>query len=255
MHYINSYPLKSRLRNVNPSYKLGLFALFTILALCTQSVVLWMYILASHFIGTVVWAHISIGKLLRLMIIPLGFVLLGTLSVAIELNPTNPMYHLEVFGVSWGVTALGIERSLMILFKSLSTISILYFLILNTTINDIIYQLRKLHTPTILLEMMILIYRNIFIISDCAKDIQTSQRSRLGYRDMRTSMRSIGLLGGRVFVLANVRADHLYRSMESRCYNGTINSISREWQQNRTFIVISTISFLIALIAFIFVVK
>lgn len=255
MHYFDSYPLKSRLRNVHPSYKLGVFGLFTLMALCAQSAVILMFILIIHLVGTLIWARISILKLLKLMVIPIGFVMMGSLSVAFDLNPTNPIFHSEIFGISWGITKVCLDRSIYIFLRSLASISILYFFILNTSINDLIHQLRKLRTPTILLELMILVYRNIFIFSDCAKDIQTSQRCRLGYKDFSTSMRSMGLLGGRVFVLANVRADHLYRSMESRCYSGSIGSISRDWKQNLRFICISLIAILITIISLLFVVK
>jgi cobalt/nickel transport system permease protein len=123
--------------------------------------------------------------------------------------------------------------------RSLSSISILYALILNTSISDILYVLRSIKIPEIMLDIMVLVYRNIFIFSDTAKSIYTSQKSRLGYRNFRSAMVSSGKLGGRIFVLAEVKAEHLFQSMESRCYNGKINTLPGEWEINKPFILIA----------------
>jgi len=114
---------------------------------------------------------------------------------------------------------------------------VLYAFILSTPVIDMMVVLRKLKVPAVLIDIMVLVYRNIFIFSDTAQSIYTSQKSRLGYRNLRTSLRSTGLLAGCMFVLAGVRAEHLYRSMESRCYNGNIHTLPGRWKSSPAFLV------------------
>ncbi|HIX63077.1 MAG TPA: energy-coupling factor transporter transmembrane protein EcfT, partial [Candidatus Mediterraneibacter colneyensis] len=77
-------------------------------------------------------------------------------------------------------------------------------------------------------ELMLLIYRFIFVLSETASAITVSQNSRLGNRDFRTKVRSFGALGTSLFILALKRSNALYDAMESRCYDGKIRVLSRE---------------------------
>ena len=93
---------------------------------------------------------------------------------------------------------------------------------------DILGAFRKLHIPSFLIELMLLIYRFIFVLSETAWAIMVSQQSRLGNRDLKTRMRSFGALGASLFILALKRSNALYDAMESRCYDGNIRVLSRE---------------------------
>jgi len=87
---------------------------------------------------------------------------------------------------------------------------------------EILLVLEKLHCPELLTELMLLIYRYIFILADTASAIRTSQNCRLGYQDYRTSLRSFGELCAVLFVRALKRSNDLYTAMEARGYDGKI---------------------------------
>ena len=91
-----------------------------------------------------------------------------------------------------------------------------------TPVPDILEVLRKLHCPKLLLELMLLVYRFIFLLLDTASAIMTAQNCRLGNRDWKTSLRSFGMMGSALMLLASRRANQLYVSMEARCYEDTI---------------------------------
>ena len=111
---------------------------------------------------------------------------------------------------------------------ALSAVSSLYFLSLNTVMTDILCACRKLHFPSLLTELMLLIYRFIFVLFETASSITVSQQSRLGNRSFKTRIRSFGKLGSSLFILALKRSGALYDAMESRCYDGSIRVLSRE---------------------------
>jgi cobalt/nickel transport system permease protein len=87
---------------------------------------------------------------------------------------------------------------------------------------DILEVLRQLHTPQLLLELMLLIYRYIFILLESASAISTAQAARLGHRNVRTALQSFSTMVSSVFVLSIKRANALYTAMESRCYDDRI---------------------------------
>ena len=111
---------------------------------------------------------------------------------------------------------------------ALSAVTCLYFLSLNTTLTDILEVLRKMRLPALLIELMMLIYRFIFVLLDCAHEISISQKSRLGNIDYRTSLKSFGTLVSALFVRAVKRSGFLYDAMESRCYDGDLRVLCED---------------------------
>jgi cobalt/nickel transport system permease protein len=253
MHYFDSYPIQSRIRNTHPGFKMGWFVVYTVLALSAHSVLFLGILLSMVLITTVQVTHISFPKLLRLIAIPAGFVLLGSLSVVLEINPVHPIFNLNADVVTFGVSALGLKQGLLILLRSFTGIAVLYALVLNTSISDMIYVLRKLRVPEVVLDLMVLVYRNIFILSDTAQRIYIAQKSRMGHRNLKTSLRSTAQLGGSALVLAGVRGEQLFYSMESRGYTGRIHSLPAEWETDKKFILVSVIMFAALLGIFFFI--
>jgi cobalt/nickel transport system permease protein len=247
MHYFDSYPIQSRIRNVHPGFKMGWFVVYTILGLSSHSVLFLGIELLVFLAMTVLTVRISLLRLLRLMAIPAGFVLLGSLSVVLEINPVHSIFNLNAGVVTFGVSVAGLQQGLLILFRSFSGIAVLYALVLNTSISDMIYVLRKLKVPEVVLDLMVLVYRNIFILSDTAQSIYISQKSRMGHRNLKTSLRSTAQLGGSAFILAGVRAEQLFHSMESRGYTGRIHSLPAEWETSKKFILVSVTMFAVLL--------
>ena len=253
MHYFDCYPIQSRIRKVHPGYKLGWFVLYTMMGLSSHSVMFLGIELLVFLTITVFTVRVSLWRLLRLMAIPAGFVLLGSLSVVLELNPVHPVFSMNAGVVAFGVGVLGLQQGLLIVLRSFSGIAVLYALVLNTSISDMIYVLRKLKVPEVVLDLMVLVYRNIFILSDTAQRIYIAQKSRMGHRNLKTSLRSTAQLGGSAFILAGVRAEQLFHSMESRGYTGRIHSLPAEWESSKKFILVSVILFA-ALLALYFII-
>ena len=109
----------------------------------------------------------------------------------------------------------------------------MYFLALNTPVTDLTMCLGRLHVPRLLVELMELIYRFIFVLSDTAASIRTAQASRLGYRGVGRSLNSLGLLASQVFLRAWKRADRLYAALESRGYTGSLNTLPGDYAPGR----------------------
>ena len=70
----------------------------------------------------------------------------------------------------------------------------LYFLALTTPMTEIITVLHKLKVPVIITELMVLIYRFIFVFMETATTIRRAQLSRSGYVSMKSSFRSLSRL-------------------------------------------------------------
>ena len=194
-----------------------------LICLISRSLAAAVLVLLANGILTVKKGRIPFPFYRKLMLVPLAFLILGTAAMILNLSKT-PLDAYAVSIGSWYLTGSrdGIRQAVRLIGSSLASVSCLYVLSLNTPMPEILYVLEKLHCPELLTELMLLIYRYIFILADTASAIRTSQNCRLGYQDYRTSLRSFGELCAVLFVRALKRSNDLYAAMEARGYDGKI---------------------------------
>ena len=229
MLLIDKLSYQSKLRYVNASEKLVYALLTLVLCVFSRSVKVAVLVFAVNGVLTVGKGGIPLFRYIKLLMIPLAFLAAGTAAVMINVSRT-PMDAFALPAGEWYITGSceGIRRGLRLCVTALSAVSSLYFLSLNTVMTDILCACRKLHFPSLLTELMLLIYRFIFVLFETASSITVSQQSRLGNRSFKTRIRSFGKLGSSLFILALKRSGALYDAMESRCYDGSIRVLSRE---------------------------
>ena len=229
MLLIDKLSYQSKLRYVNASEKLVYALLTLVLCVLSRSVKVAVLVFAVNGVLTVGKGGIPLFRYIKLLMIPLAFLAAGTAAVMINVSRI-PMDAFALPAGEWYITGSceGIRRGLRLCVTALSAVSSLYFLSLNTVMTDILCACRKLHFPSLLTELMLLIYRFIFVLFETASSITVSQQSRLGNRSFKTRIRSFGKLGSSLFILALKRSGALYDAMESRCYDGSIRVPSRE---------------------------
>lgn len=229
MLLIDKLSYQSRLRYVNASEKL-LYAVLT-LALCiiSRSVTLAVLVFVVNGILTVGRGGIPLSNYIKLLTVPLAFLVVGTAAIVINISRI-PMDAFAIGIGQWYITGStsGIHQAVSLCVTAFSAVTCLYFLSLNTVMTDILGTLKKLHIPPLLIELMLLTYRFIFVLFQTASAITVSQKSRLGNRNFRARVRSFGAMGTALFILALKRSNTLYDAMESRCYDGSIRVLSRE---------------------------
>ncbi len=209
MILIDKLAYSSVIRHRNTGIKCA-FALGTLL-ICVgvRTLPIAAGILVIMGILTLRWSTVGGKGYGKMMAAPLVFLLLGTIVVAFD-------FSLE--GITY--TSHSLLYALRLILVSLAAVSCLYFLTLTTPTLDTLGLLKKIHCPWIVIELMVLIYRFIFVLLDLALAITTAQHSRLGNKNMRTGVRSMGQMLARVLVLAMHKSSILFDSMEARCYDG-----------------------------------
>ena len=117
--------------------------------------------------------------------------------------------------------------------RALCVVASMYFLALTTPVVDLTKGLRRLHVPALMVELMELIYRFIFTLTDGADRIRVAQKSRLGYGTARRTIDDAGVLASMVFLLAWRQGNRVYAALESRGYTGTLATLSRDYGSGR----------------------
>ncbi|MFV0467074.1 MAG: cobalt ECF transporter T component CbiQ [Lachnospiraceae bacterium] len=240
MHSIDQYAYHSKLRNWNPVVKCIYSVFCIILCIALKNIPVSLAVFAGNTILITVIGKSPMRGYLKSLRIPATFLLLSTAAILFHISE-NPM---DGFAIPIGSFYITNTRDqlfygLQLLTTAIASVTGLYALSFTTPMTDVLMALRKMHCPDLLVELMLLIYRFIFLLQETAHQIQISQQSRLSNQTLRTQFKSFGLLGSSLFILAMKRSFAIYDAMESRCFQGTLNvleeSIPLRVQQTAMF--------------------
>ncbi|GFP75577.1 cobalt ECF transporter T component CbiQ [Clostridium fungisolvens] len=231
MFSIDKLAYISELRRVNPTEKF-IFAIFTMfICIALNSTVISVIVLLLMSGITVFKGKIPLGTYVKLMSLPLSFLIVGIITIAINIvhSADNLIFGFNILNIKLGCTSESFETATSLFFKSLASVSCLYFLTLSTPLFEVLSVLKKLRVPKLFVELMGLIYRFIFVLLDTVNMIYTSQNSRLGYSTLRLSYNSLAKLISSLFISSYKRSQDIYTAMESRCYDGDIDLLEENY--------------------------
>jgi cobalt/nickel transport system permease protein len=228
---IDTYAYTNRLKQVHPFEK-TIFAMMT-LAVCLafKDFDLYFFVIGSMAAIVVGIAGIPATYYLKVLTLPLPFVLMGVLTVIFNFSkdPGAFDFGFRIFSYFIGTTNRSVLEGLAIFFRTYSCVSCLYFLSLTTPIVDLVWVMRKIRIPAIFVEILSIIYRFIFELLDTALLMKTSQDSRLGYSNLKRSYRSLGLLISNLFIKSFQNYKNLSMAMESRLYQGDFRVVEERY--------------------------
>ncbi len=218
---IDSYAYISGLKEWNTPYKVS-FALLAILAVITADSpavsIMTMAFMGGLSIGA---GRIKPGDYFRLMLVPAAFIITGGIAVLIQVGTgAESLLRVPFFSTNLYITKESLGQSLGLFGKAFGAVSALYMLALSTPMGEIISTLGKVKVPSVILELMHLIYRYIFILLETNAGQKEAAQSRLGYCDMKTSFRTFGGELANLLILSMKKSGEYYDALESRGYEG-----------------------------------
>ena len=173
---------------------------------------------------TILYSKTSLLYYMKIMAIPFSFLLLSTVAIIVNIaEMPMGLFSIGIGGKFLVVTGFSLLQGVTLIFVSFASVSCLYFLTLTTPMIDILHVLKKVHCPLIMIELMMLIYRFIFVVLDMASAIIISQRCRLGNRNFITELNSMGQMLAVLLVRSLNKSNILFDAMESRCYTGELH--------------------------------
>ncbi|MFZ5642121.1 MAG: cobalt ECF transporter T component CbiQ [Bacillota bacterium] len=224
MLLIDCYAYTNRLVSVHPAEK-GAFALATmIICLMSPSITVYALIAALVAVAVVKRAGIPLSVYLKALAVPAAFLLasVGVVAVSISGSAEGYIAGFAMGGYFIGVHPGDLDIALRLFLRSIGAISCLFFLSMTTPLVEIINMLRKLKLPSVIIDIMVLMYRFIFVLMETAVAIFNSQSSRLGYCSLKNSYKSMGSLAVNLLFMAYRRSEAIYTAMASRGYEGEI---------------------------------
>ena len=212
---------KNGLREVNTYIKLitGLGAI--ILCLLSTSFISPLFIALILSCSILILARVEAKTYAELFIVPLGFAAMSVTGIILIYGGDDIFWQWNI--MPWlpvSVTRESINQGVFVLCRIIGGMSAMIFIALTTPMTDIFIVLRQCRVPESVIDLMMIIYRTIFILMDQVIQIYHAQVMRLGYSRYRESVRSLAVLCGAAFIASWHAGDDLIRAMDARCYDG-----------------------------------
>ncbi|MGO0122150.1 cobalt ECF transporter T component CbiQ [Desulfothermobacter acidiphilus] len=193
----------NRWREVHPGAKL-LFGVAALVGAClVHRPLAGLAVGGTAALLTVVGAGIPLRVYLRLLLLPVGFLSLGLVSLLLDFKEGRLVY-----------TGLALAET--VASRSLAAVAALYFLIFTTPVGEILALLRRLGVPALFLEICILTYRHLFGLLRTANRLRLAQLARGGRLRGRLAWRVAAGLVRQLFLLAQHRAHRNYLALMAR---------------------------------------
>lgn len=173
---------------------------------------------------------IFIGKIpykvyFKALKIPFLFLILSSVAILINIGYAysgSALLKLNLFSYSFYITNQSLIKSITLFFRAMGAICCLYLLTFSTPSYEVIHILSIFRVPKLFTELMILIYRFIFVLTDTKNNMMLSSKVRLGNNGYKASWHTIGWIATNLLAISLRKSNLIYDAMESRCYTGSI---------------------------------
>ncbi len=212
---------KNGLREVNAYLKLAAGLGAILLCLISTSFIAPLFI-AIILTGTIlILARVDARTYAELFIVPFWFAIMSVAGIILISGGHDIFWHWDILtSFSLSITRESINQGVFVFCRVIGGMSAMCFIALTTPMTDIFIVIRRCRVPEIVVDLMMIIYRTIFILMDQVIQIYHAQVMRLGYSTWKESIYSFAYLCGAAFIASWDAGDDLIRAMDARCYDG-----------------------------------
>jgi cobalt/nickel transport system permease protein len=212
---------KNGLREINTYLKLAAGLGAILLCLLSTSYLAPLFIAFLLTGAVLILARVDVSTYAELFVVPLGFAAMSVAGIILITGGHDVFWRMDLLtGFSLSITRESINQGVFVLCRVVGGMSAMYFIALTTPMTDIFVVLRQCRVPDAVIDLMMIIYRTIFILIDQVVQIYQAQVMRLGYSTYRESLHSFASLCGAAFIASWDAGDDLIRAMDARCYDG-----------------------------------
>lgn len=229
----DSFSYTNRLRSLPPLAKV-LFGLFMLLTGYLSQMPVQVAVGIWMSIWIVCYAGIPLGWYLKLLALPAAFLLASLPAVAIEVARLGDAAgalqdsFLVVAFSQWGlfVTPQGLQRVASIMCRSFASISVIYFLLLTIPFTEMLQMARRMKLPGIVVELLLVMYRFVFVLLTVAEQLWIGQKARGGYGGFWSMLKDTARLVVQLFSRTWIRYQQLSIGLAARGFSGELRVFS-----------------------------
>lgn len=226
---IDFYAQNSKLNSVNANIKVLFVTTMLIFCIGANSIFVSLEIAVIMLYITVLKGKIKMDYYFSLLTIPATFMFLSAIAILFNIS-SKPLGYIDIhiFKYFICITKESEHNTILLMSKAIGSISCLYMLSLSTPMNEIIDILKNLKLPSVIIELMYLIYRYIFILLHIQNDMNIAAESRLGYSNLISKYYTFSSIASNLLIISFKKSSMLFDAMEARCYEGKLSFLNLE---------------------------
>lgn len=212
---------KNGLREVNAYLKLAAGLGAILLCLLSSSYISPLFIAIVLSCAILFLARVNAKTYAELFIVPFWFAIMSVVGIILITGGPDIFWQWNILpSFSLSITRESINQGMFVFCRVIGGMSAMIFIALTTPMTDIFIVFRQCRVPEVVIDLMMIIYRTIFILIDQVIQIYHAQVMRLGYSTYRESLHSFATLCGAAFIASWDAGEDLIRAMDARCYDG-----------------------------------
>ncbi|MDN9008715.1 cobalt ECF transporter T component CbiQ [Brevibacillus laterosporus] len=234
--WIDRIAYQNRLRDVSARFKAGFAAGMLTLALCADmeiqiGIFLWMSI---WIVG---YASVPLRSYLMFIGVACLFFISSTPALLIDVHRLSGSVS-NGLESSWKLLTIGDwyvyidQRNLFVIGKlfcrTLGASACFAFLLLTTPLVQLLDVLRALRVPPIIVELIMLMYRFLFVFFQTAHDLWIAQKARGGHGSFSAQLKDMGQLVSLLFAKSMQRYQQLNHGLLARGFDGDLQVVTME---------------------------
>lgn len=221
MLLIDKIAYDNRLVEISPSLK-GWAYLFLLVGCFLSPPWIQLIGIVPLSIATIYVAKVTPKRYLKWLMIPAPFLALSLLTILFTVGTRKQdlLVAIPVFSRYVGVSQASLDMGIRLFFRSFSCLVCTYFFILTVPFQQLLQMMKKAHLPALLIELTMLMYRFIFIFADEFLILKRSQDMRFGFRGLKNSYQSLGMMIKLLFLQTFDRFNKMVVSLEMKFFNG-----------------------------------
>ncbi len=220
------YNYKHRLINTHIVYKALFTAILLIAVLIKDSLIYNCCVFPVMFVLIRYTTKIKTWSVIKLFSIPILFLIFSCITIAIDINTDRSSFIV--------INKEGTFLATEVFIRSITIISIVFFWMLTNTISEISNLLRYMKVHPLFVDLFVLTYRFIIILSNITVTMFTAQKCRIAYTKNSNRYKALSYLFSRVFNRSLQVADITYKSMDSRLYNSKILYLRKDCNHKKS---------------------
>lgn len=215
MFEIENFAYTNNLSNHHPLEKLIFAGGLLLITLTFPPYTVSIIIFSIVFAATVFLAKVSTRIFLKVLFIPVTFIILSSLTLLIDFSA--PFLSISISTLT-----------LNLILRSIAATSCLSFLILTTPIVDLVLVIESKRSKQFI-DLILLVYKFITLFFNNIKQICISQQSRLGYKNLKQSQHSLALLASNLLIKLLLESKKLSIALNSRNYSNTLTFLKKDY--------------------------
>jgi len=232
-HALDSYqPGDSAVHQLDPRVKLvAVFALVLTAALTPDGAWRAFVILEILLLGLTALSRLDLAMVQKRSAVALPFALAAV--TVVFATPGRTLWALPLFGGALAVTDAGLLRFAAIVVRSYLSVQAAVLLAATTPFSELLWALRSVGVPRVLVATAGFLYRYLFVLADEAQRLLRARETRSvdipGHKSGGSLLwraRVTGSMAGSLFIRSYERSERIYAAMLARGYDGETRTLS-----------------------------